>query len=466
MTTPQGLAAESAAQLLSRGQRLVGGALLATLVLWLAAAPVPTLRAVVAVLTVLYAAVVAHRVVLVVRGASERRMVEVPDEEARAVAEVDLPRYSVLVPLYREPEVVGQVLGALDRLDYPRPLLDVQLLLEADDDATMAAVRREGVPSYVRVHVVPADGPQTKPHACNHGLERARGDVVTIYDAEDLPEPLQLRRAAVGLSRQPDDVACLQARLRYHNAGQNLITSWFTNEYDVWFSYYLPGLVATGAPVPLGGTSNHLRTDVLRRVGGWDAHNVTEDADLGLRLHRHGWRTMVLDSVTFEEANSDFVNWVKQRSRWYKGYLSTWLVHSRRPRATLDEQGWSSFLGLHLFVGGTPLLAALNPVFWLLTACWLLLGTSSVSWLLEGPSYYLSLVSWAVGTLAPVYVALYAAREHGHPELAPRMLLLPAYWVMMSLAAVKAVWQLVSCPAYWEKTTHGLDKKVPGRAAA
>lgn len=466
MTSSPLVAVESAQHLLSQGQRAVGGSLLALTALSLAVAPAATLRGLVAVVSLLYAAVVSHRILLVVRGASERRMVDVPDDEARSVPAAELPRYSVLVPLYREPEVVAQVLGALDRLDYPRSRLEVQLLLEPDDDETLAAVRRARVPSYVRVRVVPADGPRTKPHACNHGLARATGDVITIYDAEDLPEPLQLRRAAVGLARLPADVACLQARLRYHNADQNLITSWFTNEYDVWFSYYLPGLVATGAPVPLGGTSNHLRSEALRSVGGWDDHNVTEDADLGLRLHRHGWRTMVLDSVTLEEANSDFVNWVKQRSRWYKGYLSTWLVHSRRPRATLDEQGWSAFLGLHLFVGGTPLLAALNPVFWLLTGCWLVLGASSVSWLLSGPSYYVSLLSWAVGTVAPVYVALYAAREHGHPELAPRLLLLPVYWVMMSIAAVKAVVQLVSCPAYWEKTTHGLDRKAAGRAAA
>jgi cellulose synthase/poly-beta-1,6-N-acetylglucosamine synthase-like glycosyltransferase len=222
--------------------------------------------------------------------------------------------------------------------------------------------------------------------------------------------------------------------------------------------------VATSAPVPLGGTSNHLRTAVLRDLGGWDAYNVTEDADLGVRLHLAGWRTEVLDSVTEEEANSDFVNWVKQRSRWYKGYLTTWLVHSRRPQAMLREQGWPAFLGLHLFVGGTPLLAALNPVFWALTASWLLLGASSVSWLLTGPAYYLSLLSWAVGTLAPVYVAVYAAREHQRPELSLRLLLLPVYWVMMSVAAVKAVIQLVSCPSYWEKTTHGLDRKPEAAA--
>jgi glycosyltransferase XagB len=393
-------------------------------------------------------------------------MVRVPDEEARAYPDWLLPTYTVLVPVYREPEVVGQLLAALDRLDYPRHKLDVQLLLERGDEATAEAVQAAQPASYVTVRVVPPGGPKTKPNACNHGLEHARGRLLTIYDAEDLPEPLQLRKAAVALGRLPRKVACLQARLSYHNASQNLITGWFTNEYDVWFSYYLPGLVATGAPVPLGGTSNHLRTEVLRKLGGWDAHNVTEDADLGLRLRRDGWQTMVLDSVTEEEANSDFVNWVKQRSRWYKGYLTTWLVHARQPRAVARDIGWKGVLGLHLFVGGTPLLAVLNPVFWALTLCWLTLGASSVSWVLSGPAYYLSLASWAVGWIAPVYVAIYAAREHDRPELALKLVLLPLYWVMMSIAALKAVLQLVRHPSYWEKTVHGLDRAGEARAPA
>lgn len=461
-----GASRATAQQLLSSGQRRVLGGLLAGVSTCLLIAPVATLRGLVTLVAVLYAVVVIHRVVLVIRGAGDRELVRVTDDEARAVPSWQLPAYTVLVPAYHEPEVVAQVLSAIDRLEYPHDKLDVQVLLEADDEQTAAAVHAASPAPYVTVRVVPPGGPRTKPQACNHGLRHARGSVLTIYDAEDLPEPLQLRRAAVALSRLPRDVACLQARLSYHNASQNLITAWFTNEYDVWFSYYLPGLVSTGAPVPLGGTSNHLRTDVLRRVGGWDPYNVTEDADLGLRLHRSGWRTMVLDSVTEEEANSDFVNWVKQRSRWYKGYLTSWLVHTRDPRALLRESGWRGVLGLHLFVGGTPVLALLNPVLWALTLSWLVLGTDSVSWLLSGPAYYVSLLSWAVGWLSPVYIAVYAAREHDRPELALRMLLLPLYWAMMSLAAAKALVQLVSRPAYWEKTVHGLDRKVGARAAA
>src|SRR5207247_7375152 len=212
--------------------------------------------------------------------------------------------------------------------------------------------------------------PRTKPKACNYGLTLARGDLLTIYDAEDRPDPLQLRRAAVAFRRLDDPVACLQARLSYHNANQNMITRWFTAEYLTWFGGLLPALVEQGAPVPLGGTSMHIRTDVLRMIGAWDPYNVTEDADLGLRLHRLGYRTHVLDSTTYEEATSDFVNWVKQRSRWYKGYMQTWLVHSRHPRRLWKELGPTGFLSFHLTIGATPLVPLINPIFWLLTLLW------------------------------------------------------------------------------------------------
>lgn len=170
----------------------------------------------------------------------------------------------------------------------------------------------------------------------------------------------------------PDDVACIQAKLAYHNGGQNLLTGWFTAEYGLWFGYLLPGLMSTESPIPLGGTSNHLKHPVLDKIGSWDPYNVTEDADLGLRIAGSGYRTAVLESVTLEEANSDPINWIRQRSRWYKGYLQTWLVHMRRPRELVRTIGWRSFIRFNLVLAGTPIIAVLNLAFWLITASWFL----------------------------------------------------------------------------------------------
>ena len=308
-----------------------------------------------------------------------------------------------------------------------------------------------------------AAAPRTKPKALNYGMTFARGELVTIYDAEDRPDPLQLRRAVAAFRRLPSDVACLQAELTYHNTEQNIITRWFTIEYSMWFTMFLPGLSRSDAPVPLGGTSNHMKRPVLDSLGSWDAHNVTEDADLGIRLHRQGWKTGVLASQTFEEGNSDFVNWVKQRSRWYKGYLATWLVHLRHPVQLWRDLGPSGFVQFNLFVGGTPLLAILNPFFWLLTLAWFGVHAGIVQTLYPTPVYFAGLFCFVLGNVVVYYTTILAARRLGRPSLVFAACLVPAYWVMMSMAAIKAFWQLVAAPSYWEKTTHGLGLVTPGQ---
>jgi cellulose synthase/poly-beta-1,6-N-acetylglucosamine synthase-like glycosyltransferase len=421
---------------------------------------------VVSVCVICYMASVLFRLRLFGLSLKADSSIEVTEDEARAVKDADLPVYTVMVPAYAEPEVVGRLLEAMGGLDYPRDKLDMKLLLEEDDAATVEAVERAGVPSWVDVVLVPAAQPRTKPKALNYGLFAARGEFLTIYDAEDRPDPLQLRRAVVALRRCAPEIACLQAQLAYFNPGQNMITRWFTLEYRMWFTQFLPGLACLGAPVPLGGTSNHFRTAVLRALGGWDPFNVTEDADLGLRLHRLGHRTGVLGSVTYEEANSDFVNWMKQRSRWYKGYLQTWLVHLRHPAESCRQLGWRQFLRFNLFVGGTPLLAVLNPVFWVMTLVWFVAHPGLIESWFPPIVYYPALLCLVVGNFLFLYAVLLTAVEADQEELTLwAALSMPVYWAMMSMAAVKAALQLVTAPSYWEKTTHGLDAPVADPAA-
>lgn len=440
-----------------RRARAVTAAAALLLLLALVLAPRTTGAVVVGLLVALYAAATAHRLLLVRRAVTDDPTVQVSDEEARAVPDAELPVYTVLVPAYNEPGVVARLVDGLSALEYPADRLDIMLLLEQDDAETIAAARAACGGTPVRIVLVPPSEPRTKPKACNFGVTEARGEFVTIFDAEDRPEPLQLRRAVVAFARGGPDLACLQARLSYHNAEQNLLTRWFTLEYDVWFRWLLPGLMATGAPIPLGGTSNHIRTDVLAGMGGWDAWNVTEDADLGIRLARHGWRTAMLGSTTEEEANSDAINWVKQRSRWYKGYLQSFAVALRHPRALHRDVGVRGIAGLVLFVFATPALAVLNPLFWGLTALWWLATPAFVAALFPPVTYYLGTACWVVGGLAAVYTHVAIARVAGKPHLAPAGLVVPLYWVLMSLAATKAVVQLVVAPSYWEKTVHGLD---------
>ncbi|MEV4282795.1 glycosyltransferase [Actinoplanes xinjiangensis] len=446
----------SAQVVLSRMQR---AGLIVALVLitgWAVLFPMAVLQTVVAIVTVAYGAAIVFRVVLVWASTRGEHLIRVSDEEARAVADHELPVYTVLVPAYREPAVIGQLMSHLGALEYPTDKLEIILLLEEDDRETIDAAAAVVTGGHVRILVVPESQPKTKPKACNVGLEQATGEFVTIYDAEDVPDPLQLRRAVVALRRLGPSYVCLQAELGYFNVDQNRITQWFALEYATWFRSLLPGLVALRMPIPLGGTSNHFRARELRELGAWDPYNVTEDADLGIRLARSGYRVGVLDSVTLEEANSDFINWIKQRSRWYKGYLMTWLVHLRSPRATVRQLGWRGILCLNLFVGGTPLAALLNAVLWATTILWFLDRPPIMEEIFVPPFYYLGVICLVFGNATVIYLNVLSARTMDRPDLLGTALLSPGYWAMMSLAGAKAAWQLVFKPSYWEKTTHGL----------
>lgn len=451
----------SASRVLTNPQRAVAVTLAAVLVAGLVLAPLVAGLILAASVTVLYAAMLLRNVAMFRHLTRPAVTVQISDGEALAIPDSALPTYTLMVAAYHEPEVIAATLAALDRLDYPRDRLDVKLLLEADDQATREAVRSARPGPHVEVVLVPPAEPRTKPKALNFGLRLARGEYVTIYDAEDRPEPLQLRRAVAAFAAGDERLACLQARLSYHNPTQNLLTSWFALEYLTWFSCTLPAVAGGRTPVPLGGTSMHIRRDVLDEVGAWDPFNVTEDCDLGVRLYRMGYRTAVLDSVTDEEANSDAINWLKQRSRWVKGYAQTWLVHMRNPLRLRRELGMRGFVGFNLSVGGATLTSILNPALWILTAVWFLAKPAAVQSVFPDWVYYPSMLSMIVGNVLAYYSGFITLDRTGRSELLKAALLMPVYWGLMSFGALRAVLQLLISPFVWEKTVHGLDQVLP-----
>ena len=380
-----------------------------------------------------------------------------PEHAREELRDSQLPIYTLIVALYREAPAVAGLINALAALDYPPEKLDIKLVVEQDDADTLGALAMLDLRAPFEIVTAPGIGPRTKPKALNAALPFARGTFVAVYDAEDRPEPGQLRIALDAFRAADRRLACVQARLTIDNTADSWLTRLFTAEYAGLFDVFLPGLAARRLPLPLGGSSNHFRTAVVREIGAWDAYNVTEDADLGLRIARAGLTTRVLDSITLEEANSDFVNWVKQRSRWYKGYLQTWIVHNRHPRSLIRAVGWRGYVGFTLFVAGTPVLAMLNPAFWYLAVMWFVAEPDTVSELFPGPIYYPAMLSSVVGNFAMVYAGLISARAAQRQDLVRAAVTVPIYWVMMSLGAVKAAIQLVLQPSYWEKTTHGLS---------
>ena len=455
----QRLASELSARTLrpSRAQAIALVLIAAATVAGLAVSAMSVLTVFVCSSTLLFCAITVQRLRTAWHGLDRSNLIAPTPDEVRSLADDKLPLYSILVPLYREkPETLAALTRALRALDYPAERLDVILILEADDPETRDAVEMAAAPPWVRQVEVPAGGPRTKPKALTHALPLARGELLTVYDAEDRPEPDQLRKAAWAFAHLGASVSCLQAKLGYYNPRQNLLTRWFTLEYAAWFELILPGLHAIDVPIPLGGTSNHFRRADLLRIGGWDSYNVTEDADLGIRIARGGGCTRMLDSVTHEEANSRVGNWVRQRSRWIKGYMQTAVVHSRQPRRLARELGVRRASSLMLLVAGSVVGALLTPIFLGVLIAYGILQPEWVTEALPSPVYYFALASLTLGNFLLVMVPVAAAVAHREDDLVLYALAIPLYWCLICVAAVAAMVDLVRRPHHWHKTEHGL----------
>ncbi len=379
-------------------------------------------------------------------------------------ADASLPVYTILVALYREARVVGRLAEALLALDYPRAKLDIKLVIEADDGETAAALAALALPGCFEVIVCPDGAPRTKPRALNAALPLARGRYTVVYDAEDQPDPDQLRLAVAAFDRAGPDVACLQARLVVDNTGDSWLARMFTLEYAGLFDVLNPGLARADLPMPLGGTSNHFRTEVLRGVGAWDAWNVTEDADLGIRLARAGWRVGDLPSSTHEEAPARLAPWMRQRVRWMKGFMQTCVTHSRHPVRALRALGPVRFLAAVTLTAGTVLSALLFPV--LTAASLLALSSGSLLQARTWPEIVassLSLAVFACGLVAMVGPGMAGALRRGWGRFALQAVMLPAYYVLVSLAAWRALYEFAVHPTRWNKTEHGLARTSRAR---
>ncbi len=446
---------ECAYRSLTRRQQVVLAGLAVILVTALVWRPISALVVLNAILIVFYLVHSAYKFYLVWLSLDRPLIVEASSEEVAALRDGDLPSYTILVPLYREARVLPALVQGLARLDYPADRMQVILLLEEDDSETRRACEQIDLPENFRPLVVPHSQPKTKPKACNCGLAASDSDLVVIYDAEDRPEPDQLKKAVVTFAKASPQTACVQAKLNYYNQRQNLLTRWFTAEYSVWFDLFLPGLTASGAPIPLGGTSNHFRTPVLKELGGWDPFNVTEDCDLGVRLHKHGFRTIMMDSTTWEEANGRLFSWLRQRSRWVKGYLQTYLVHMRHPGKLLGQLGLAGFFSFQMTIGGSVLCFVINPIYWLLTALWIATQAQIISALFPPVIYALGALCLFAGNFVFVYLAVAGCMTRRYYDLVKYAVLSPIYWLLMSLGAYKGIAQLLLHPHYWEKTDHG-----------
>lgn len=385
---------------------------------------------------------------------------ERPPEPERVVqlhpaAHLQRPVVSLLVPLYREERIAGHLLRRLARLKYPRALLDICLVVDADDMVTRNCLAATILPPTVRVIVVPDGSVRTKPRAMNYALDHCRGSIVGVYDAEDAPDPDQIAHVVARFAAAPDDVACLQGRLSFYNARQNWLSRCFTIDYAIWFGMILPGVARMKMPIPLGGTTLFFRKHVLEQLGRWDAFNVTEDADLGIRLARFGYRTELIDTTTLEEANCRVWPWVRQRSRWLKGYAMTYVTHMRQPRRLWAELGPLGFAGFQVLFLASLVQAITAPLLW---SWWLVaLGlphpmTGTIGF------YGLAAVTGILVFAEAVNLTLaaMALRRAGRRWMIPWVLTLNFYFMLTTVAAIKALVEMMYKPFFWDKTEHGI----------
>jgi len=370
-----------------------------------------------------------------------------------------LPVYSVIIPLYKESKIFPELKKYLEKIDYPIEKLDIILLLEADDKRTLKIVRkylRRHNPYHIKQLIIPECLPRTKPKAMNVALNYIKGEYFVIYDAEDRPDPLQIKKAASYFQILPPKVGALQAKLEYHNTHKTFfLTRMFTLEYDIWFNHFLQGIVGLKLPVPLSGTSTHMRTRDILKIGGWDAYNVTEDCDLGMRLNAANYDTYILDSITYEEAVHKLPIWIKQRTRWMKGYLQTLITHLRNPKEAIKIFGIYRFLGIYGIVGGQVFSALLYP------ACWIFYGISflHLTPITNPLNEYFTLILkilMITGFILPIIQSILTIIQIKRKYfLIAFSCLYPLYWFFAGFAAYRAVWQLLRKPFKWEKTPHG-----------
>ena len=366
-----------------------------------------------------------------------------------------LPIVSVMVPLYGEPDIAPRLVRRLQVLTYPRELLDVMIVVEENDHRTRAALSRAALPRWIRVISVPDSALKTKPRALNYALNFALGEIVGVYDAEDAPAHDQLHCVARAFAEGGADLACVQGVLDYYNPKTNWLSRCFTIEYAAWFRLILPGMERLGLAVPLGGTTLFFRRRVLEQLGGWDAHNVTEDADLGIRLARHGYRTTLIDSVTLEEANCQLWPWIRQRSRWLKGYAMTYAVHMREPRLLLTQLGWWRFIGFQVLFLGTLVQFLMAPILW---SFWLMLfgvGHPLAASLPMAAAIVVA-ATFMLTEVANLTINIAAVSGRQHRFLRVWTPTLHLYFPLAVIAAWKGLWEMVTSPYFWDKTTHGL----------
>ena len=386
----------------------------------------------------------------------QEKVIGPKNTELEEIRQDTLPIYSVVVALRHEAGQVSNLCFHLSRLNWPKGKLEIKLICEADDIETVEAIKKLKLPDYFDLITVPYAEPRTKPKALNYALPLCTGKYLVLYDAEDQPDPNQLLEAHYKFKNGDQALVCLQAPLHIHNGTQSWLTRMFSLEYCTQFEGILPLLERWKTPIPLGGTSNHFKLAQLNELGAWDPFNVTEDADLGIRIYRSHYLCGTITRPTYEEAPPVFSVWLPQRTRWMKGWMQTILVHSRSPAQTLKQMGWKSFLMFHLLITSVVISSLVHPFFLVLVIAQLLGYGGEIHGILDATSRMSTIFVLIAGYLSYGLLAFLVLGHNKLTHFRIYLFTLPLYWLLLSTAGWRAAGQLLLDPHKWEKTRHGL----------
>lgn len=403
--------------------------------------------------SLVFLAVAALRLISIPMGLRAQAQTKTADTFPVPASDDMLPTYTIMVPMFYEAMILPRLVASLERIDYPKEKMEILLLFEEEDTETIRACEGLALAARFQQIIIAPSYPQTKPKACNYALPLASGELLVVYDAEDDPSADQMRKAAALFHASGERLACLQARLNFFNWHENWLTRQFAIEYGTLYDLLLPALVRAGIPIPLGGTSTHFRTSALREIGAWDPFNVTEDADLGYRFAARGYDCGFVRSTTLEEANCELPNWLRQRTRWLKGWMQTYLVRMRHPVTFYRTVGLRGFIVFQIMMGGLIISSLVHPFFYLV----LILDNSLSLHPGSGLNFYFTCVLLS-GYAATIAAGMTAALIRGRFSLLLSSLTTPLCWLLISVAAYRALLQFIASPFHWEKTIHGLTR--------
>lgn len=412
------------------------------------------------VIVLFYLSFMVFKIWVIYYAITDSPIIDFSKKQISGIHDEDLPIYTIIIPLYREEDVIPQIIQAMSSIDYPTNKLDVIITLEEYDLPTINAIAEARPPSYFKTLILPNVNPKTKPKALNVAFSSAQGEFLVIYDAEIIPEPDQLKKAVLAFRSQPM-IACFQTRLDHYNPRQSIITKLFNSEFSFHYDFFLPGLQRLGFPLPLSGHSTHFRTDVLRKIGAWDPFNVTEDCDAGIRLYRAGYSAGMINSSSKEEATAGIKSWILQRTRWMKGFIQTSIVHLRHPLQTKKEfGGWVPFIGFLFIVPGGVLINIINFFSWIVLLTWFMTHSTVINSFYPPPILYISVFCFIVGTFMFTFMNLLSAYRRQRYDLVKYNLLSFIYWILLAIATVRASVEFFTRPYHWEKTAHGTHLKA------